>query len=215
MFDLNEINDDRIRFGDVLTNLTSFIPRIYNLHKSNENYKISIEMEQFNYFVSLTPCCSYSKESTLGNDALTITPLRKILPKFLENSYFKEDLTRINRKLTAQQSMPEKGWIQLSIEERTSRMNNGLQYAFSNYFIYDGKTYLLPYEILDKSENPKGNPINLSYYMIDFKHTHSIIMSKEEQLKSKKYQLSIDARSELRNKIAFFYGNTPNEDIID
>jgi hypothetical protein len=62
-------------------------------------------------------------------------------------------------------------------------------------------------------------PIETNYYMIDFRNTSKlncerIINPKDAPLESKCLQLSIQARSELRDKIAYYYARIPKEDKI-
>ena len=162
------------------------------------------------YSVVLTPCCS------IGESTISLTPLIKVRSDFFKNPYFLEDLTRINRRMKPQQAKPPDEWGNFTPEEKQRRLAEGINYALLELFIYEEhelfKTYLLR-----KQE--------VRYYMIDFKNIHTIkcaMIKRPEKVKpedaplieSKVLQLSIQARSELRDKIAYYYSRLPEEDKI-
>jgi len=207
--------DRVLRFGDVVrgyisSSLTIKKPILSNQRKEH-SYKIDIEVPQ--YSVVLTPCCS------IGDNTITLTPLMRVFSSFFKNPYFAESLLRINQEMTAEQAVPPKDWKKLPEEERLKRLQvgkAGKEYAFAEYFIYAGN------DIFDEYEVKKNTIKN---YMIDFKNVQvlkcSLIKRPEmAQLEdtpiidSKVLQLTVEARRNLREKLAAYYARVPAEDTI-
>lgn len=214
MFYTEDFDANNIRFGDILTNQISIVPLMRKGHddrdilaeKNDPNYTIEIKIS--NYFAVLTPCCSISKPCYIGNDALILAPLISLKRTFYSNPYLTEDFTRINRPMTAQETMPPEGWDALKPEDRAKYEREGKSFQFLNFFVYEGHPSLLDYEIKNG-----GTTTLTNYYMIDFKHKYSIIIPKKNQLKFKLLQLSVEKRSELREKMAYYYRRIPEEDV--
>ncbi len=209
MFYQSEI-DDSLRFGDLvkgyLTNNLIIKEPILSYNIESHQYKIDIDMPQ--YSVILTPCCS------IGESVISLSPLIKIKSLYLKNPFFSEELTRINRKMESQQALSPDDWETLPEVEKQIRLEEGLQYALLNIFIYDANPIFDEYTLKGK---------NIRNYMIDFKNIYKVkcdLIKRPEELHespildSKVLQLSIDARSQLRNKIAHYYSRAPIEDIL-
>ena len=200
--------DNIFRFGDIIRGFASLTPiidePILNLSDCSCNINFSIP----NYCVILSPCCSISDK------VLTMAPLIQIRNSFFKNPYFAEDLTRINMKIPPEKTMPPESWDKLPVEQKQDRLNKGIGYTFLELFIYK-KHYILPeYTVHSKKNNVKTN-----YYMIDFRNTFHVNCNKitspqNVPIESKCLQLSIDARTNLREKIAFYYSRVPQEDIL-
>ena len=65
----------------------------------------------------------------------------------------------------------------------------------------------------------QGKNIETNYYMADFRNTYKLYCDKiksseKAPLESKCLQLSVQARSELRDKISYYYARIPKEDKI-
>jgi hypothetical protein len=201
-----ENNDNVLRFGDVLKGYVFTAPNIVEpiSNVSNTGCKIEIDFPFFS--VVITPCCS------IGQKTISLTPLIEIRNTFFRNPHFSEDLTRINRKMEPQQGFPPKAWKKLSPEEKKRRLEEGCTYVFLELFVYEKNDLFSKYSIhINKQEN-----IETNYYMIDFKNTYKlncekINTPKDAPIASKCLQLSIQARKELRDKIAYYYGRTPKE----
>lgn len=208
MFYQEEV-DQALRFGDVLRGYISATPNIKEpLIKEpiwpalNEGYNIDISLPTFT--AVLSPCCSI-REKTIA-----LSPLMKLRSDFFKNPYFAEDFTRINRKMDPQKTVPPDKWEEFSQEEKQRHVKEGETYALLSLFIYE-KHDLFPKYTL------RGHEIN--YYMVDFRNTYKlncekIITPQESPLDSKCLQLSTEARSELQDKIAFYYTRIPVEDRI-
>lgn len=197
--------DEALRFGDILKGYILAASSIEEPDLS-KNYKIDINLPIFCAVIS--PCCS------IGERKISLSPLIELRNSFFDNPYLAEDLTRINRKMEPQQSVPSHIWDNLTEEERQKRLREGYAYAFLEFFVYE-KNDLFPKYTIHRRQ---GN-IETNYYMIDFRNIYKIncekiVDPKNAPLESKCLQLSIQARSELRDKVAFYYARIPEEDKI-
>ncbi len=204
--------DKTLRFGDVLRGYiitdTTIKQPILSMNSECYNYKIDIELPIFS--VVLTPCCS------IGEQVISLTPLIRLYSDFFKNSHFVEDFTRINREIEPEKMFSSEEWKKFSAEEQQNLVMRGESYALLNLFVYE-KNDLFP------KYNIRGQETN--YYMIDFRNTYKLrcgMIKRPEKithddfpiLESKCLQLSVQARSELREKIAEYYGRIPEEDEI-
>ncbi len=194
-----------LRFGDIIDGFQQVKP-IFNKFDTNKNdFQINVEHNQ--YFVVLTPCCSIEKQT------ISLTPLKPLRSSFFSNEYFVEDFTAINRLMSPQQIVPKKAWEEkFDDNERQKRLSEGNNYAFIDLFIYQEHKLLPIYKLNSK----KLGKISTGFYLIDFKDTF-VIESKQIQREaklSKILQLSIQSRTELREKISAFYHRIPDEDIV-
>lgn len=199
--------DQALRFGDVVKGyiLTNAIISTPVWNTQHENYKVSVSLPQLS--VIMTPCCS------IQDGIIVLTPLIQVIPTFFNNPYLEEDLTRVNRIMSPKQSVQPSVWEQFSEEERQRRLAVGHTYAFGNLFVYERHESLPKYTLHIKG---KDNIIT-DYYMIDFRNLHKvhcdkIITPSNSPLESKHLQLSIEAREELRVKLARYYARVPLED---
>ena len=202
--------DNALRFGDVIRgyiNINTTIKEpILDIKCLNDSYVLDIGLPQF--CVILTPCCS------IRDKIISLTPLIKVEKSFFYNPYFEEDLTNINRVMGAEKTLPPKAWKALPEKEREKRLREGITYASPGLFIYEENDLFEQYTF-----NISGKEIKTRHYMIDFKNIYKIscdkIISPEKSpLESKCLQLSIQTRSELRDKIAYYFGRIPEEDKI-
>ncbi len=205
----NDTNDKALRFGDVLR---GYVLAASNIEQPilDANYKINVDLPIF--CVVLTPCCS------IGDNIISLSPLIQIYSSFFRNPYFIEDFTRINRKMEPQQSVSADIWAKFPPEEQQKRLEKGISYALLELFIYEKNNLFPEYEIsLKRDHTTEKHKTN--YYMIDFRNIYKIncskiVNSKDAPFESKCLQLSVETRSELRDKIAYYYGRPPDEDII-
>lgn len=205
MFYQEELQEE-LRFGDVLK---GYILASSNIVEPNlcSDFKIDVKVPDF--CVVLSPCCS------IGKKIISLSPLIQVYSSFFDNSYLKEDLTRINRDMLPEQSVPPYTWEAFSPEEKERRKKAGKTLAFVELFIYE-QNELFPEYIVHRRDE---DDFMTRYHMIDFKNTYNlncekIINPKDFPLESKCLQLSIDVRSELRYKIANYYSRVPKEDKI-
>jgi hypothetical protein len=202
-----------LRFGDVVR---GFIVTEFNLKQpvfgaDTQDYFYRTESKIPGYCAVLTPCCSIGESAML-----LLTPLKPILRDFIKNPYFVEDLTRINRLMKAEESMPPDRWSQLQVAERLRRQAAGQAFASLSHFIYEGHALLKKYPL-------RG--ADVGHYMIDFQDILTVrcqmikrpeAMGTDDQpiVKSKVLQLSVAARADLRAKISHYFYRPPAEDVV-
>ena len=199
--------DQALRFGDVVRGyiLTNAILEKPSWETHLDDYNVNISLPQFS--VIMTPCCS------IEDKTIILTPLIQVYPTFFDNPYLVEDLTRVNRIMSPQQTVSPYVWESLSDEEKQRRLAEGNTYAFINLFVYKRHDSLPEYTLRRK----KGKNIVTDYYMINFKnlykvHCDKIISPTNSPLESKHLQLSVETREELRVKLARYYSRVPQED---
>jgi hypothetical protein len=197
-----------LRFGDILKGYchTTAVIEKPILDGRFSKYDISVDFPSFS--VLMSPCCQIERKT------ITISPLISIRAAFFENPYLAADLTRINRKMTSQQSVPPQAWESMGEEERQRRENKGLAYAFPYAFVFEKHAQLPEYQLL----NRQGDIITTRYYMVDFKDLtkvscEEIKTSKDVPVYSKMLELSVETRKELGDKLASYYGTLAPEDI--
>ena len=203
--------DNALRFGDIVSGLVLSAACVDKPNAQfRKDYHIEVDHPQF--AAILSPCCS------IGDKTLTLSPLLQVIPKWLTNSYLTEDLTRINRPMKPDQSVSSSEWQRMSFEDKQRRFNLSKpeSLAFAEYFVYD-KHVLLPfYPVVSKT---MGINTEIGYYMIDFRRIYRLVCKQVESatsapLEIKLLQLSIQARSELREKLSSYFARPAPEDQI-
>jgi hypothetical protein len=203
---------DSLRFGDVVRGFVSATPEIDRPRFENVIGKLGefgLAISRVPFSVVLSPCCS------IADKMVSLAPLIQIRPGFLKNPYFAEDLTRINRLMEPEQSVDPHTWKALPEPEKQKRLATGRAYALMEVFVYASHDLLPPYT-LDRKE---GN-VKLNVYMVDFRQAYrvtceSIKSPQKQPLEAKYLELSVRARRDLREKIAHYYGRTPQEDVAE
>jgi len=206
-----EAIEPKLRMGDVLEGLVSSVTSITNPFLNNDKNELSFNITHGKYYAILSPCCAIGKDSSLGKDVIIITPLIQLNRSFLRNPFIQEDFNRINKEMSAEEAIPPEDWKKMLENEKQDRNNQGNQYAWGNYFVYEPNTLFPEYELSSKGTEP----IKTQFYMIDFKNLSVIQKRPIGSLnEAKRLQLSISSRNELREKLAEFFGTPPNEDTI-
>jgi len=201
--------DPIFRFGDVLKGFVALSPNIDEpLTPEKNDYSIQVSMPK--YIAVVSPCCS------IKDQVISLAPLIKVRNAFFNNPYFAEDLTRINRLVSAENSYPPEAWENMEPEIKEEKLCDKEAYTFLEIFIYKEHEIFPEYTIHRK----KVENITTQYYMIDFRHSCRVNCAKITKpengpIKTKCLQLTIDARTDLREKIKHFYGRVPKEDIIE
>jgi len=197
----------KLRFGDVIKGCISYTTSIDKINELdfNKNYKINVNLT--NYSVVLTPCCTIDNKDKL----LVITPLTKVKNSFYKNPYFFENLTNINRVMEPSKTVAPNVWERLPEVEKIKRLEEGNVYGLLEYFIYPQNDYFTEYEVSMKDMKN----FSTKYYMIDFKQCYKVRCENINKVWNLKVlELTIKARGELRDKIAYYYGRPPKEDLI-
>jgi len=114
--------DEALRFGDLLKGYTLVSSNIQKPDLS-ENYKIDVNLPDF--CAVLSPCCS------IGHKIISLSPLTELRSGFFDNTYLEKDLTRINRKMMPEYSVPPHIWEGAPPEEKQKRLEVGSSYAIS------------------------------------------------------------------------------------
>ncbi len=202
--------ENKLRFGDVvrgflLTHCHSYDP---SFAEKLDAYQIDVAHPKL--AVVLTPCCTIAQH---GGNMLVLSPLREIRPDiYFNNSFLREDLTRINREMTIQHGIGPEKWEKMSDEERSQHLSkaHGEKYIMLDLFVYDKHDLLPEYRI-----TYKGQKANTNYYMIDFRNITRVQTPPDINPTTVKIlQLSVQARAELRDKLAHYFGRKPEEDEI-
>jgi hypothetical protein len=155
----------------------------------------------------ISPCCS------IENNLLTVAPLLKIDAKLIQNQYFVDDFTIINSELTSEEAAGPHVWNNVfSQEERDEKTREGEKYTRIENFIYD-KHPLLPEYKLSYSKKD----VLTGCYMIDFRLIFSIkssriIRGNKDLMQHKVLELSVETRSELREKLLYYFKRNPDEE---
>ncbi len=196
-----------LRFGDVVQGYVAATPTLKSPFLTSERESYTLEVQRPFLLSILSPCCSISDK------VLLLAPLIQIRGGFFDNPYFAEDLTRLNRPMGAEQSLPPIAWEKLPPEEKAKRIAQGESYAFLELFIYEGHDIFPKYSV-----HRKAGSFETTAYMIDFRHAFRlncdrVINPLNAPLESKLLELSVETRSELREKISYFYRRVPPEDL--
>lgn len=203
--------DHAFRFGDVLGGFVLSASQIDSSKLVEAKKDFCVEVKQPKYSVLLSPCCS------IGDGTLALTPLIKVLPKFFTNPYLKDDLTRINRPMSPEQAVSPEVWEKMGSEEKARRLDSHKpeSYSLVDYFIYDEHDILACYPL--KSTSAKVD-IETGFYMIDFRRIYKVDCKQVQNartvpLEAKELQVSIQARTELRDKLSAYFQRQAIEDI--
>jgi hypothetical protein len=204
--------DRALRFGDVVRGYVSVVPTINrpvsDMSHIIEFCKVSIEVPLFS--VVVTPCCS------IEESLVCLTPLVQLRKSFVKNPHFVNDFTIINREIEPYKCFSPEDWEGMDAEKRQQLEATKKPYTLLNFFVYEKSDHFTPYPLRDKT---------VSHYMIDFRNIYTIRcglikrvekMGQEEAviLDSKCLQLSESTREELRNKLAYYFGRVPDEDLV-
>jgi hypothetical protein len=155
----------------------------------------------------LTPCCSIEKE------VVSLAPLVPLPWAVFQNPYFVEDLTRINRLVPPDKAIPPMAWDNLPSDKRKQRMDGGNAYVWAEMFVFEANDLFPKYEIRRGNEKRESNA-----YMVDFKGIFRVESkainrdSNRELVKLRLLQLSVQARQDLRDKLAAYFARVPAED---
>jgi hypothetical protein len=194
-----------LRFGDVVRGYVVSAPQI-DSPGTSPPVRYRVEVHSPTFAVIMSPCCS------IGEHTLAISPLIEVLPQFFRNPYFANDLTNINRPMSAEKAVWPEKWAELSPEEKQEKMSGADAYALLHYFIYAPDDHLPTYT-LKGQEGPE-----IGYYMIDFRRIcriecNKIVKPEQAPLETKVLQVSRETRKGLRDKLAWYFGRTPSEDM--
>ena len=202
--------DDALRFGDVVRGFPLSAAHIDQPADTGALAEFQIDVAQPDFGVVMTPCCS------IGDKTLLLTPLLQVRSTFYKNLYLAENLLRVNWPMTPEQSVPPTEWERMTASDRDRRfdMSKRESLAFVDLFVYAAHDLLPRYTIhLRDGQRETG------FYMVDFRRTchvrcDKVANAKQAPLNTKRLQLSVSARGDLRDKVAAFYARVPREDEV-
>ena len=201
-----------LRFGDVTSGFISSIPQLKAPLTANQHPEYKLELSAPKYCAVLSPCCS------VGEGTLSLAPLQPLTGNFFKNPYFVENLERINQLVEPERAYAPADWDALPEETRRQRLESGKDYAFKEYFIYSEHDMIQPkYQVVHRKI-----VFETGSYAIDFRKMFRIscplirdsndAVADQQLLDSKILQLSVDAREDLRQKLAYYFQRRPDED---
>jgi hypothetical protein len=172
-----------------------------------DGHRYDIEVDFPKYCAILSPCCS------IGEKVLCLSPLIKLRQKFFDNPYFVSDFTNINRVMNPQQTLPPAVWDGLLAEERIKREAKGPAYSFIELFVYQQCEWFPSYRV-----DRRDGQVQTNYYMIDFRNIfkvscESVLKPDKVPIDAKLLQLTTETRSQLREKISYYFSRVPQEDV--
>ena len=204
--------DDAFRFGDIVRGFVLSASKIDFTGSVLVPKDYHIEVNQPDFAVILSPCCS------IGNHTLSLSPLIEVSANFFNNPYLKEDLARLNHPMSPQEAVSPAILDKMSEEEKQRRLDlsHKKSIAFVEYFVYKPHDLLPEYKLKPKGQNGE---IKTGFYMIDFRRLYRIVCKqvntpKQSPTQTKILQLSIQARSYLREKVINYFNRAPEEDSI-
>ena len=131
MFYLEEIDENQIRFGDVISGFPLSSSTIeYPITDSYSPYNIYTQLSK--YSVILDPSCS------IGDGKITLSPLIKIPKQFFDNPLLRKDLMKINAYMNPHIGIYPAVWNNYKDNKQTEIMSYDEGYTSLNLFIYEG-----------------------------------------------------------------------------
>jgi hypothetical protein len=116
--------DPVFRFGDVLKGFIALSPNIDEpLNEDNNDYSIQVSKPRF--LSVLSPCCS------IKDGLISLAPLIEVRNSFFNNPYFAEDLTRINRMVLPENTLPPEAWKDMAPEIKEEKLSKEKSLYFS------------------------------------------------------------------------------------
>ncbi len=207
----DENQQSTLRFGDVVGGFLLSHCHAYSPSPAEKPDAFQIAVTHPELAVVLTPCCTIAQRS---GGMLILSPLLKIRPDwYFDNSYLREDFTRINRETTIQNALGPEIWAGMSDEQQVEQLaqSPGKRYMMDDFFAYDKHGLLPEYELRFKG----GMRASINYYMIDFRNICRVQTDTgNDPTSTKRLQLSIQVRGELRDKLAHYFGRKPEEDAV-
>jgi hypothetical protein len=195
------------RLGDVVTGFHLPAFQIDAPGAPEKSTDVRINLTRPSYFAVMTPCCSIEDQS------ISLAPLIEIRHRFFEIPRLAEDMTRLNAYVQPEDSLPQKAWENMPPEKKQELLTRGPSYIFIECFVYEANALLKTYPL------KKGNHEwpNVGYRMVDFKQIFRVECNQIERMRDapegiKLLELTIQARTTLRDKLAAFFARVPDED---
>lgn len=168
---------------------------------------VKIHLSQPKYFVVLTPCCSIEMQS------LALAPLEELWNAFLSLTHLWDDLAAVNSQMPAERAIPPAAWDRFDAAQKAAKVAEGVKWVFVNCFIYE------PHELFETYTLTKGKVSReFRHRLVDFRKIFRVDCSlidrgRDAPAGIKLLQLTDPARAQLRDKLAYFFGRPPDEDL--
>jgi hypothetical protein len=197
-----------LRFGDVVTGFQTAAVRIDSPDTSTKSLDLHIHVSQPKYFAVMTPCCSIEMQS------LSLAPLDELWNGFLALPNLWDDLGSINSPMPAERAVPPAKWQHLDATQKSRIIARGTEYVLVNCFIYE------PHDLFETYTLKKGKDLSREFRhrLVDFKKIFRVDCSQinrdhDAPAGIKVLQLTEPIRAQLRDKLAYFFGRPPDEDL--
>lgn len=175
---------------------------------SAKELDLQIHLSQPKHFAVMTPCCSIEMKS------IALAPLEQLRVTFLSYPQLWENMTAINSRMPPEQAVPPKQWEKFDTKQQSEIVARGLSWVFIDTFIYEEHGFFEPYTIKKSKEVSR----EFRCRQIDFKKIFRVDCSQIDRNRDapagvKVLQLTDVVRAQLRDKLAFFFGRPPDEDL--
>lgn len=211
-----ERHSEVLRLGDVVRGfpLSSTVATPAEGGLAPAEYRIEMQIPKFS--VILSPCCSIG---SYGNSIL-LCPLSSVQKPWFRNPFFRDDFTNVNRLVPPEKSVPPKKFVTMTPDEKLKHLASGEGFTLLEYFVYAPHDLLERYAIGVPGEGKE----EVGHYAVDFRQmvrvscrviTNPQVPNDETISRAKLLELSIEARRELREKLAHYFGKPADEDKID
>jgi hypothetical protein len=206
--------DSRLRLGDVVVGFP-IASAAFNLKCDGsfpDTYRIDVQQ---GFYAVLSPCCA------IGYNTILLCPFQPIQKKWLKNPYFAQDMTNINRPMKAELAVSPEDWEALGDEKRQERLDRTSpdgSYVSNELFVYASHDLLQSYKLTHNEQE-----IVIGHWVVDFRKACRIECQQitypqkpnSPIIQYKRLQLTISARADLRDKLAFYFGNPAPEDVAE
>lgn len=203
----NDQPSGQLRFGDVVTGFESAALHMHSPSADNRSLDVKIQLTRPIYFAVMTPCCSIEQQT------ISLVPLVEVRHRFFDFPRLAEDIARINSPMPASSAFTLEHWKKLSAEEQEKVLEQNDSYIFLECFVYEPNQIFPAYELKNKKLAFEA----VRHYMVDFRSIARVECAQIERKRDapagiKVLELSVPARGQLRDKLAYYFGRIPDED---
>jgi hypothetical protein len=164
--------------------------------------------------IILTPDCEIGKSAYL-----TLAPLTSLKQYHfpLKNPFFRADPMLLNVRVPRENSIPPDDWSRKTDEERAAERAQGPTFPFTWMFVYPNKPPILNDESVTMDFGGGRETLPIAWHYADFRDAFRVQITKERHREfagEKKLELTPDSRNILREKLSYFFGQIPKEDLV-
>ncbi len=202
-----------LRLGDVVRGFPWVVPHLASPPEGDRLPEYELRITSPSCFVVLTPCCAIG-----GSKRLSLAPLKELEGSLLRNPYLAKDPLRLNLRMPVEVSMPPEEWTKRGEEYQKERreaaaLEGGLTYCHYHYFVYAGSDCFSEY-----TWRYKASSITTRSQLLDFREAFSVecdavLNQSVLAVEMKRLELEAEARRQLRDKLAWYFGRPALEDL--